>query len=167
MAENVSWLLEHRYPNSKIVLWAHDVHISRCDHPNEYFNLNNNISMGSFLSRKYGKAYKSFSLSTYEGAYLAFKSYTDLTRISAPLFKAPVGSLDEALHRVALTKKAPGIFLPLSRTENWLCKPLPKRFANHVNIDYGYWERISIPYQFDAIFFIDKTTASKYLEKQN
>jgi erythromycin esterase len=166
MAENVSWLLENRYQKNKIVLWAHDVHISRCDHPNKYLNLNNSISMGSFLSRKYGNAYTSFSLSTYEGEYLAFKSYTDFTRINAPLFKGPVGSLDEALHRVAITKGNPNIFLPFTRTETWLCEPLPKRFANHVNIDYGYWERISIPYQFDGIFFIDKTTASKYLKKQ-
>jgi erythromycin esterase len=166
MAENVSWLLENRYPKNKMVLWAHDVHISRCDHSNKYLNLNTSISMGSFLSRKYGNAFTSFSLSTYEGEYLAFKSYTDFTRINAPLFKGPVGSLDEALHRVAIAKENSNLFLPLTRTETWLSEPLPKRFANHVNIDYGYWERVSIPYQFDGIFFIDKTTASKYLKKQ-
>jgi erythromycin esterase len=70
MAENISWLKEERFPKSKIVIWAHDVHISRCDHPNELYNLNFSISMGSYLSKKYGQNYKAFSLSTYQGNYL-------------------------------------------------------------------------------------------------
>ncbi len=165
MAENLGWLLEKRYPGVKILIWAHDVHISRCDHPDESQNLNNSISMGSFLSKKYKTSYKSFSLSSYSGEYLALKSYTDFSRVNASLFKGPVGSLDEALHQVATNKKCGAVYLSLPRTETWLCKPLPKRFANHVNIDYGYWERISIPYQFDGVFFIDKTSPSVYLDQ--
>lgn len=165
MAENISWLLETRSPGSRIFIWAHDVHISRGDHPNQLLNLNSGISMGSFLSKKYGSLYKCFSLSTYAGEYLAMKSYTDFTKLNCPLFKAPVGSLDEALHRIAVAKKVQNLFLPLPRAEDWLNTGLPKRFANHVSIDYGYWERVSIPYQFDGMFFIDKTTAAKSLKK--
>lgn len=38
---------------------------------------------------------------------------------------------------------------------------MPLRFANHVNIDYGYWGRLAVPFQFDGLFFIDKTTSAK------
>lgn len=160
MAENISWLKEERFPKSKIVIWAHDVHISRCDHPNELYNLNFSISMGSFLSKKYGQNYKAFSLSTYQGNYLALISYTNFEKVMCPLFPSPVGSIDNALHKIATKKNSNLLFLPLSRTEIWLSEPMPKRFANHVNIDYGFWEKISMPYQFDGLFFIDKTNGS-------
>jgi len=165
MAENITWLLESRFPKSKIVIWAHDVHISRGDHSNPAFNLNSSISMGSFLSKKYGNEYKSFSLSTYQGAYLALTSYIDFTKVHCTLFKSPIGSLDEALHQVSILKNSPNLFLELPRTKDWLYAPLPKRFANHVSIDYGYWERVSIPDQFDGIFFIDKTIPSTFIIK--
>ena len=42
--------------------------------------------------------------------------------------------------------------------------PVPKRFANQVNIDYVFWERISLLYQFDGLFFIDITSSSNYIE---
>lgn len=160
MAENVNWLKNERFPDSKIVLWAHDVHISRCDYPDEFYNLNASISMGSFLSKMHGGNYKAFSLSTYQGSYTAMKSYTNYEKIQCPLYKGPIGSLDHALHQVSIIKNASFLFLPLSRKDDWLVSPMPVRFANHVSTDYSYWQKISIPYQFDAVFFIDETHGS-------
>lgn len=160
MAENIIWLKEERFPKSKIVIWAHDVHISRCDNPNELYNLNFSISMGSYLSKKYGQNYKAFSLSTYRGNYLALKSYTNFEKVMCPLFPSPVGSIDNALHKIAIKRNCNFLFMPLSKKETWLSEPMSKRFANHVSIDYGFWEKISLPYQFDGLFFIDKTNGS-------
>lgn len=160
MAENISWLKRERFPKSKIVIWAHDVHISRGDNPNELYNLNFGISMGSYLSKKYGQNYKAFSLSTYQGTYLALKSYTNSEKVMCPLFPSPIGSIDNALHNIAVEKNCNLLFLPLSKKEAWLSEPMPKRFANHVSIDYGFWEKVSMPDQFDGLFFIDRTNGS-------
>ncbi|HLP56955.1 MAG TPA: erythromycin esterase family protein [Fluviicola sp.] len=160
MADNIMWLHKVRFPGKKIIVWAHDVHISRGDHPNPLYNLNLSRSMGGFLSRHYGEDYKAYSLSTCEGSYSALKSYTDFEKISCPLFPGVERSLDLSLHKIAQKKKWHALFLPLSKELEWLAFPQPKRFANHVSIDYGYWERVSMPYQFDGVFFIDKTSPS-------
>ena len=52
MADNVSWLANIRYPGEKIFIWAHDIHVSMSNHPNEMCNMNNGIAMGHFFKRK-------------------------------------------------------------------------------------------------------------------
>lgn len=164
MAENLSWYLDFIQPGAKVVLWAHDVHVSRGDHPVQRYNMHSGKSMGSFLSKRYGEQYKSFGLSTYRGTYRAFTNYRYQKIIDAPLFQSPEGSLEEALHQIAEIKKQENLFLPLTRNHKALNAPLPVRFANHVSFDYGYWTRYSIPYQFDGLFFIDHTHAAKDLK---
>jgi erythromycin esterase len=167
MAENVSWILSIQPPGSKMLIWAHDMHISKGADPVRKNDMYNGISMGAHLAKKYGTAYKAFGLSTYKGSYWAQVSYTDFRMMDCPLLDAPRGSLDEALHRVSESYNNKLIFLDLTtaRNEQWLIKPLPVRFANHVNIEYGYWSRYSVPYQFDGIFFIDSTSAARSYAK--
>jgi len=163
MAENISWILSMHKPGTRILIWAHDNHVSRGDHPLKDYNIYNGISMGSHLSKKYGSDYKCFSLSSYTGLYWAQISYTNFKQVECPLLPGPLGSLDEALHRVAQSRKNEFLFLDLhkAREQKWLEKPIPVRFANHVNIEYGYWTRFSMPYQFDGIFFMDTTHAAR------
>ena len=163
MADNISWLLSMRKPGTRMVVWAHDYHISRGDHVNKDMNIYNGISMGSHLSKRYGSSYKAFSLATYEGDYRGQISYSDFKMVRCPLYKSPRGTMDEALHQIVVKENIVGLLLDLSkaRTLNWLTLPRPTRFANHVNIEYGYWTRYSIPFQFDGIFFIDKTSSAR------
>jgi erythromycin esterase len=163
MAENIAWLLSMQKTGSKILVWAHDNHISRGDHPVKENNIYGGISMGAHLSKQFGKAYKAFGLSTFTGNYWAQLSYSNFKQQACPLLAAPRGSLDEALHQVTLKTNHPFLFIPMDKARNqpFLAKLIPTRFANHVNIEYGYWTKFSLPYQFDAIFFIDTTTAAK------
>ncbi len=166
MANNISWSLNRKGRDTKILIWAHDYHISKGKHPNLNYNIYSGLSMGHHLSKVFGNNYKAFALSTYQGNYWAMKSYTNYEQVACPLFPSPEGSLDEALHQITTAHpQSPGMFLNLSeaRQIEWLIQPLPMRFANHVNIDYGYWTRYSIPFQFDGIFFIDKTSSAKPL----
>ena len=167
MAENISWILSRRKPGTKMVIWAHDYHISRGEDPVKENNIYNGISMGSHLAKKYGSSYKAFGLSTYSGEYWAQISYMNFKQLRCPLLPGPKGSLDEALHQIAINKKSPGLFLNLQDAKklNWFQQPIPMRFANHVNIEYGYWTRYSIPNQFDGIIFIDKTSAADSYSK--
>lgn len=164
MANNVEWLANTKYPQEKIFVWAHDVHIAKSNHPVAHVNLNQGIAMGHFLDQLYGDDYRAYGISTYSGRYLALKSYTDYTRVHAPLYQAPEGSMEEALHRVSQAKNREYLFLTLDNSQDWLNRPLPFRFANHVNIDYGFFTQISLPHQFDGLFFIDDTSPSTYLK---
>ncbi len=161
MFDNLTWYLEYIYPRQKAIIWAHDVHISRADHSNERHNLHLSLSMGSFLSKKYGDKYRSFGIFTHRGTFSAYPSYSNLSRIvQDELCTSPKGSLSEALHQVASKTGNRHLFLPLSREVDWLNRPLPIRFANHIADDYGFYMRIRVPYQFDGVFFIDQTTGS-------
>lgn len=163
MAENISWILRMNKPGTRILVWAHDNHISRGDHPIPERNYYNGISMGSYLSKWYGKAYKSFGQFTYEGNYWAQIGYSNYNHVFCPLFQGPKGSLDEALHRVCQLKKTNALILDLrnARSQEWLNIPTPVRFANHVCMEYSYWTRFSIPYQFDGLFFINTTSGAR------
>ena len=163
MAENINWILDRKDPDTKMLIWAHDNHISRGEHPDEELNMYFGISMGAHLAKQYGLAYKAFGMSTYQGEYWAQVSYSNFRQLACPLFPGPVGSLDEALHQVGLQKNNPILLLDLrkARSLDWLSRAIPVRFANHVNIEYGYWTRFSIPYQFDGILFIDQTSAAQ------
>jgi erythromycin esterase len=169
MAENVSWYLDVLEPGSKMVVWAHDVHISRGESLVVDENIYGGRSMGAHLSKKYGENYAAFGLFTFQGEYSCYVSYSNFTVTDCPLYIAPRGTLDEALHQVASGEDALGLFLNLkkARSNTWLTKPTPVRFANHVNIEYGYWTKYSIPYQFDGIFFIDKTTSARSYAREN
>jgi erythromycin esterase len=163
MAENIGWLLSMQKPGTKILVWAHDNHISRGDHPVKENNIYGGISMGAHLSKQFGKAYKAFGLSSFTGNYWAQVSYSNFKQMICPLPAAPRGSLDEALHQIAMKTNRSFLFMPMekARNQSFLAKLIPTRFANHVNIEYGYWTKFSLPYQFDGIFFIDTSTAAK------
>lgn len=165
MAENIEWFLSREDAKNRILIWAHDYHISRGDYSDNEYNMYGGLSMGAHLSKKFGRNYKAFAISTYEGDYRGMISYTNFNSVKCPLYKSPIGTLDEALHQLTPKKNAVGMILNLekAREEKWLTKPLPMRFANHVNIEYGYWTRYAIPYQFDGIFFIDNTSPAKQL----
>ncbi len=164
MADNISWILSQRRPGTRMLIWAHDVHISRGEYPDNSYNYHRGISMGSWLAKKYGGLYKAFGISTYTGGYRAFPGYTDYSKwITCPAFPAPVGSLDEALHQICLKRRSAALLLNLqqAKKQDWFVKPLPVRFANHVCYEYAYWTRFVIPFQFDGIFFADTTSAAK------
>jgi erythromycin esterase-like protein len=163
MAENVTWLINVYKPGSKVMIWAHDVHISRGEHPNPDANIYYGKSMGAHLARKHGNNYKAFGLFSYQGEYSCYVSYSNFKVTDCPLYSSPRRTLDYELHNVSLKKKSPALILDLknARSIDWISDSMPFRFANHVNIEYGYWTRYSLPYQFDAIFFIDNTSSAK------
>ena len=67
MAENVDWILGHRPPGTKAVLWAHNGHVSR--RPG---------SMGGFLSRRHGADMVVVGFAFHSGRYTAVAPGTGL-----------------------------------------------------------------------------------------
>lgn len=65
MAENVAWLHDHEGNGTKIVLWAHNLHIA---------NLRQPSSMGTFLRQWYKENYIAIGTSFYQGSFHIFTS---------------------------------------------------------------------------------------------
>ncbi|HEX6369989.1 MAG TPA: erythromycin esterase family protein [Longimicrobium sp.] len=60
MAENVEWLADQAGPGSRLVLWAHNAHVSRAE-----------PWMGTRLQARYGAAYRPVGFSFYSGSFNA------------------------------------------------------------------------------------------------
>jgi erythromycin esterase len=166
MAENVKWIISQRSPSTRVVIWAHDSHVSRGDSKDAGSNFFSGQSMGSYLSKEYKSDYSALGLFTYQGKCLGTISYSNFNQIDFEIYTSPVGSLDEGLHQVSSNIKEGYLMMNLRPFRNdpsrydWLNIKRPVRYVGYVAEDYGFGGRYSIPYQFDGIIFIDKSTAA-------
>jgi erythromycin esterase len=165
MAANLDWVLRVLTPDSRAVVWAHDVHVSHGGDPALSFN--GGAQMGAYV-RRYGYDYRSLTLLTYDGAYSATRSFSDHRMIEADAFPGPPGSAEAALHRLERPEATVGWVVDLrpARTDErgeWLRRPRPIRHIGYAAYDYGFEFSAVLPLEFDGIVFIDRTTASRLL----
>ncbi|HWO26723.1 MAG TPA: erythromycin esterase family protein [Kofleriaceae bacterium] len=157
MADNVGWLLEQT--RAKLVLWAHNGHVSNVlpAFPN----------MGGLLRARYKQAYVNIGFVFGEGSFRA----SDLTKPARGAIDVKLGPPPESHGSVAFSRTGkPLLALDL--------RALPQRgpvrdwFAQqHAVREVGYGfssEREMtgpqvLPQRYDAVIFVDKTTASRPL----
>lgn len=161
MASNILWTLERRFPQERAVVWAHDAHIS--EGRDETYNYYRGGSMGGVLSRALGDHYRTVGLLTYAGAY---RGYQEGAYLDVPLFPAPAGSLEEALHRIASQRQQQVLLADLRRAASdpegrWLLEGRPIRLLGYAAEDWGFAYPIAVGNQFDAVLFVDRTTPSR------
>lgn len=166
MAANLDWQLALRPPNTRAVVWAHDMHVSRGGDPETSFL--RGATMGAYLSRTHGDDLRVFGLETYDGEYTATASLHDRRIITAQAFPAPIGSVEEALHRVAQLLGAPLLVTDLrpARIEPggaWLLERRPIRSIGYAAYDYAFEQMVVVPREFDAVIFIDRSSGSRLL----
>jgi len=160
MAANVLWTLERRFPGARAVVWAHDAHISRGeDGSYDYYG---GGSMGGVLSRALGDGYRAIGFLTYRGSYAG---YLGNERLEVALFPAPVGSLEEALHRIATRRGRQVLLADLGGVSPegggaWLLDPRPIRLLGYAAEDWGFAYPIAVARQFDAVLFVDESAPS-------
>jgi erythromycin esterase-like protein len=74
MAENIDWLLNNTFKGKKIIVWAHNYHISK----NSYDRFNpvtgRHLSMGSFLAHEFNREKEMYIL-----GFTSFNGFTDWT----------------------------------------------------------------------------------------
>lgn len=169
MAANLAWHLDQRPPGTRVVVWAHDSHISKggaSTTQGNYFI----SSMGTYLDRMFGDAYLAFGIMSYDGTYTAVRSMwggpRDLAAIEA--FPAPRGSLEEAFHRVAARLGTSAFVIDLRPAlrepgGRMLLEERPYRFVGYAAEDYGFNGSVEIAHQFDGVFFVDRTTGTRPL----
>lgn len=90
MADNIKWILDREGPQGKVVVWAHNFHVSK-------FGYGGVLSMGNWLSNYFKNDYMAFGFSFYEGKFQAIAPKQGLIVHEVP--PAPEGTLDAALAR--------------------------------------------------------------------
>ena len=166
MAANLDWHLALRPPDTRAVVWAHDMHVSRGGDPELSFY--DGETMGAYLSRTHGDDLRVFGLETYDGEYTATESLRSRRIITAQAFPAPIGSVEEALHRVAQRLGTQLLVTDLrpARTEfggAWLLERRPIRSIGYAAYDYAFEQMVVLPREFDALIFIDHSRGSRLL----
>ncbi len=152
MAANVKWILEHEGPDSKIVLWAHNAHISQGGYPGYWKN-----SMGSYLKKLYGQQVYAIGFDCFEGSYTGLGgSPRKLGKQELP--PAEPGSFTHTVNQLG----KPVVFVDFKQAredkvlKDWFDAPHTIRY--HARTTTGV-----LPDCFDAILFVSQTTASKPL----
>ena len=149
MADNVAWLAE-QVPGERIVLWAHNAHISRAPG-----------MMGAHLTNRFGDAYLPIGFATATGEYYAIgaggRRVHDLQEPPSESFEA---------HLQAAT--APDFILDLREADvgdagsAWLTETRPFRLIGAMAWDEQFSDTPLRDY-YDLIVFIRETTAARQL----
>lgn len=157
MAENVMWIAEN-YPNSKIVVSAHNGHIN-----------NRENEMGSFLKEDLKNDYTTFGFAFYEGTYTALSNTLKKESLRTPQIAqtAIPGTVEYLLNSLDI----PILILDLKRLRSE-ADPLAKRIVNDimkfrntgaVALKREFWDA-RVASDFDYLVFIKKSTNSKLLD---
>jgi erythromycin esterase len=156
MAENVKWILEQEGPGAKIMLWAHNGHVSTAE-------LGSSESMGGALRDTYGSQMVVCGFAFGEGSFQAIQRGKGLTQFSVG--PAATGSVDGVL--AGIGRKLFAVDLrpaPNSGTVGeWLNEPQKMRSIGAVFgenwPDGGFTS--TRPRSFDVLFFVQQTTAAR------
>lgn len=150
MAQNVKWIADH-YPNSKVIVSAHNYHVSKLD----------TKRMGFWVKKDF-EDYINFGFAFYEGNYSASidrKIGTYNSQIAYP------GTLEYKLNSL----KIPIFILDLKsiKRENnklgkWILKEILFRKTGS-GTDKNEFSKTNVADSFDYLIFINKSTHSKLL----
>jgi erythromycin esterase len=151
MAQNAEWILENNR-GSKIILWAHSGHIRKLE-----------TYMGGILAEKYGDDYVNIGFLSNSGTYTATDKFGWLSS-SNRLEVGKPGSFEYSFHKTGLPCfcidfKKVNVASPESR---WLNYELKCGGSGSYVQDIQYYP-VNISEQFNAVIFIDSTSASRML----
>lgn len=164
MAENIAWLHEHNQGGAKMVLWAHDGHITTAG---------SHVTMGEYLRDRYQSQYLAIGTSFYEGFFNAHgvNSQGGDTPVQPFYVQASQDSYNYELGNLGLPLYALDLrHIPAGPVRNWMDGDPPFLMIGAVyNPAYGdsYYAAMDLSQQFDVIISIQKVTASRLLPLKN
>ncbi|RYY07403.1 MAG: erythromycin esterase family protein [Sphingobacteriaceae bacterium] len=163
MAENIEWILEHEGPESKMMLWAHNYHVSK----NE--GINTNKTMGSYLKKLYKDQYYVIGFDFNKGSFRAVDAQTrKLKNFTVSEAKANSSGLFFA------GLNMPEFFIDIEKAVK-TNSPAKKFFARKIaqrslgstfNTDWKNGSYIIDPLYdyYDGLIFVNETTATMPLK---
>lgn len=152
MADNLSWLATHVYPNEKIIVWAHNGHIAKAY--SQEMNSLPRVHMGELMQKTEFKD-QSYAI----GLFMGGGRNAHVTGGSSDVLPPMPHSVEEVMK---------GAGHPFSLVDMRYAKRVPgNSWMTHPNISYydGVMPVSSIPAeQFDGILFIDQVSEPDYLK---
>jgi len=155
MADNIQWIADHN-PGARIVVWAHNGHVN--------YAQPGMAPMGSYLRKVYGNQLVSFGFAFNQGGFQAWEIGKGLH--SFTVGPAPDGTLDHALAATGQSICAIDLRkLPeQGPVADWFRQVHPTRSIGSAYGDAlapSLWSSTPANRQFDALLFVEKTTAAR------
>jgi erythromycin esterase len=160
MAENVRWILETEGPDTRVLLWAHNAHVST--------SLSSRRPMGYHLRAALGKDYIAVGQLFGHGRFRAWdmreeeEERRSVVPVSIP--PAPAGYLEAGMARVGLPMWAIDLrrLPPNGEVRRWFSTPHPSREIGALYFDETS-SRTLLPVtdHFDALIFVDEIEPTK------
>ncbi|MDX6530515.1 MAG: hypothetical protein QOH41_2805 [Blastocatellia bacterium] len=164
MADNIKWILDQN-PGAKIVVWAHNGHVGT----------SNNFGfdpMGTALRRMFGSQMVVFGFAFNQGSFRAVEMPPSKNGLQTfNIDPAPEGSLDAMLASAKLQVAAIDLHaLPKDGpVANWFSEARTTRSIGAVYSEQfadKFFAKQVIPKVYDALFFVEKTTAARGLKEK-
>lgn len=155
MAENVRWLVEHGEPGGKLVVWAHDGHVS--------FSWSWQYSMGMRLREIYGRDYLVIGFHFNQGSFQAIDRVATGGAASNLLAEFHVGPARDGYLEAVLGRAAPRFLVDLRTAPgdaaDWLSHVARVRQADAGFVGENALDFPVAPARaYDLLCFIDTTT---------
>jgi erythromycin esterase len=165
MAENIRWILDHEGPTAKVVVWAHNGHVAT-------MNRYGMDWMGLHLRRMFNAEMVVFGFAFNQGGFQAIEMPVGSGRglRNFDVGPGPADSLEAMLASVGLQiaaidlRKLPAV----AAVTNWFNEP---RSTRSIGAAYGeqfaanFIAKESAPKSYDALLFVEKTTAAIPIDK--
>ncbi|GEM_PF-4038798 len=152
MGENVIWLAESVYEDEKMIVWAHNAHISKAYSQNRYFK-----RQGEYVDEALGDQVYTIGLYGYEGSAWAFFLRDNFN------FKTPKDfSLESEMKRLNHDMSFLDIGDPTTSAPafTWL-------YDSISSFEWGQWEHTIIPARhYDGLMFINEITAPTLIDRK-
>lgn len=149
MKENLEWVCQELYPDEKIIIWAHNLHIFK-----QYKTFTGFEPLGAIVSNEIKKQSYYLGLFMYEG-----EIHTD-TGQPYKIEKPPKKSLEDYMHQV----QSPALFTDFSQLEKnsdnkWI-------FTKTIFLESGTMPTLFVPRdQLDGALFVESVSTPEYLKR--
>ncbi|MCH7944480.1 MAG: erythromycin esterase family protein [Armatimonadetes bacterium] len=160
MAENLVWIGDTYLPGARVMLWAHNYHVSRL------FANDKQFMTGAFLAESFGDKYFPVGFSFYEGAFQARSVDGSLKEWTVPAARS--GSLDTVLNSVGPDR----FFIDFDQLDKsgsaWAARTHATRNYGAVNNESqanSYWGEIVPSALYGGMIFIRKTTRARPIKQ--
>ena len=161
MAENVRWILNHEGPEAKIVLWAHNYHVSAA-------NVEKPTAMGEHLRTTFGKQMVVFGFAFNQGGFQAVEMPFGYARGLRSFVVGPAreDSYDAMLASTGLRLAAIDLHKAVDQSEvaTWMNTPRATRSFGAGYSEQaaaGFFSNEVMPKLYDALFFIETTSSAR------
>lgn len=159
-AENIRWTLNHEGDASKIIVWAHNIHVSNRPGPRHEW-------MGYHIKKWYGDQVKIIGFFYNQGEFTAIDEEMPSQGLkNFHVGNAKIGSLEHMMVKANLNNA----FLDLSKIPkngpiyDWFNRPIPTRYSwgfyDQSKSEEYYWPH-HMTTEFDALVFLNKTSGTR------